>query len=60
MVREAHHHPEQGRRANPNDPNSKFQKSNPFTVVPYGIITGRTGFAKRCDTTMVNALVIEY
>ena len=39
---------------NPNDPSSKFQKGNPFTVVPNDIITGRTGFGKQDDTTMVN------
>jgi hypothetical protein len=27
--------------------------------VPNGIIIGRQGFAKRCDTTGVNVLVIE-
>ena len=67
MVRQAHH-PEPSRRANSNDPNTKFdtaelvagQTINPFTAVPNCIITGRTGFAKRCDTTVVNVLVIEY
>ncbi len=35
-------------------------KNDPSTVVPNGIITGRPGFAKRCDTTVVNVWVIEY
>jgi hypothetical protein len=35
-------------------------KIDPSTVVPNGIITGRPGFARRCDTTVVNVLVIEY
>jgi hypothetical protein len=47
-------------QTNPNDPNSKFQTNNPFTVVSNCIITGRLGLAKRCDTTVVNVLVIEY
>jgi hypothetical protein len=33
---------------------------NTFTVVANCIITDITGFAKRCDTTVVNVLVIEY
>jgi len=52
--------PKSKSQTNPNDPNSKFQTNNPSTVVPDGIITGRAGFAKRCDTTVVNVLVIEY
>jgi hypothetical protein len=47
-------------QTNPNDPNSKFQTNNPSTVVPNCTITGRAGFTKRCDTTVVNVLVIEY
>ena len=35
-------------------------KNDPSTVVPNGIMTGRPGFVKRCDTTVVNVLVIEY
>jgi hypothetical protein len=47
-------------QTNPNDSNSKFQTNNPSAVVPNFDITGRTRFAKRCDTTVVNILVIEY
>jgi hypothetical protein len=47
-------------QTNPNDPNSKFQTNDPHTVVPNGIIAGRLWLAKRCDTTGVNVLVIEY
>jgi len=39
MVRQAHH-PEPGRRANSNNPNSKFQTHDPPAFVPNGIITG--------------------
>jgi hypothetical protein len=59
MVRQAHH-PEQSRRANLNDPNSKVKTNDPSTFMLNGIITGRPRFAKRCDTTVVNVLVIEY
>jgi hypothetical protein len=45
MVRQAHH-PEPGRRANSNDPNSKFKTKNPFTVVANCIIADRSGFVK--------------
>jgi hypothetical protein len=45
-------------QTNPNNPNSKFQTTNPSTVVLNCIISGRTGVAKRCDTTAVNVLVI--
>jgi len=47
-------------QTNTNDQNSKSKTNNPSTVVPNCIITGRTGFAKRYDTTAVNVLVIEY
>jgi hypothetical protein len=47
-------------QTNPNDPNSKFQTNDLSTVVPNGIITGRLRFEKRCDSTAVNVLVIEY
>ena len=40
MVRQAHHHPEPGRRANHKDRNSKFQTDDPLAFVPNGIITG--------------------
>ena len=33
---------------------------NPSIVVSNSIITCRAGFTNRCDTTMVNVLVIEY
>ena len=53
---------------NSNDPNFKFdtaelvagQTINPFTAVPNSMIADRPGLAKRCDTTLVNVLVIEY
>jgi hypothetical protein len=47
-------------QTNPNDPNSKFQTNELSTVVPSVIITGRPRFAKRCGTTVVSVLVIEY
>jgi hypothetical protein len=59
MVRQAHH-PEPSRRANSNDPNSKCETSDPSALVPNGIITGRPEFTMRCDTTVMNVLVIEY
>jgi hypothetical protein len=37
-----------------------FQTNSLSTVVPNCIITGRAGFAKRCDTIVVKFLVIEY
>jgi len=43
-----------------NDPNSKFKTNDQLEVEPNGIITERTGFAKRCDTTVVNVLVLGY
>jgi hypothetical protein len=59
-VRQAHHHPEPGRRANHNDRNSKFQTDNPLAFVPNIIITGRQKFGQRYDTTALNVLVIGY
>ncbi len=41
-------------------PPSAGQTNDPSTVVLNGIITGRPRFAKRCDTTAVIVLVIEY
>jgi hypothetical protein len=55
-------------QTNPNDRNSKFdtaelvagQTNHPSTVVSNYIITGRAEVAKRCDTTVLNVLAIEY
>jgi hypothetical protein len=60
MIRQAHHHPEPGRRANTNDPNSKFQTNDPVTVVYNGIASGIPGLAKRYESTVVGDLVIEH
>jgi len=40
-------------------PNSKFQTKDLSTHVLNSIITGRRRLVIRCDTTMVNVLVIE-
>jgi hypothetical protein len=42
------------------NPNSKFQTRNTSKVLLSGIITGRPGFVKRFDATVVPVLVIEY
>jgi hypothetical protein len=47
-------------QTNSNDPNSNFQTNNLSRGVSNSIITGRAEFAKRCDATVVNVLVIEY
>jgi hypothetical protein len=60
MVRQAHHHPEPGRRANNNDRNSKFQTDDPPTFVSNGIIIGEQKFGQRYGTTALNVLVIGY
>ena len=59
MVRQAHH-PEPGRRANSNNPNSKFQTRDPPEFVPDRIITGGQRLVQRYGTTAVNVLVIGY
>ena len=59
MVRQAHH-PEPGRRANPNDPISKFQTSEKQSFMTNGAISIRPKKLKRLDPTEVNFLVIEY
>jgi hypothetical protein len=58
-VRQAHH-PEPGRRANPNDRNSKFQTDDPLAFVPNGIITGGQKFWQRYGMTALHVLVIGY
>jgi hypothetical protein len=35
------------------------QTINLSAIAPNSIITGRSGFAKRCDTAVMNVLVIE-
>ena len=59
MVRQAHH-PEPSRRANLNEPNSKFQTGDPPEFVPDGIITGGQRLVQRYGTTAVHVLVIGY
>ena len=67
MVRQAHH-PEPGRRANPNDPNSKFETAELVagqtkrlpTVGPNGMINGGSEYPKCWDTASVRVSVIEY
>ena len=44
----------------PNDSNVKFKTNNPSKVMSNYIITGKPGFVKRFDTTVADALVIEY
>ena len=66
-VRQAHR-PEPGRRANPNDPNSKFEtaeivagqtKRLPITG-PNGMINGGPEYPKCWDTASARVSVIEY
>jgi hypothetical protein len=59
MMVSTNHTPGQPQKT-PNDPSALAdQKNNPSAVVPHSIITGRSGFAKRCETAVMNVLVIE-
>jgi hypothetical protein len=43
-----------------NDPSALADETiNLSAIAPDSIITGRSGFAKRCDTAVMNVLVIE-
>ncbi len=67
MVRQAHH-PEPGRRANPNDSNSKFetaelvvgQTKRLLTVGGNGMINDGPEYPKCRDTASARVSVIEY